>query len=154
MAIASSGIAVALFETYPVTLAVGTYDIGPFELDPFAGFALDMTRSDDGVANTGTCTVTLMVDDLILGLQNQLDGAGAAVAINDWAATELVRRILQVHPTAGPIPSSDADGVFTVGTTGVGQNYYRQPVLAPFTFRIVTATDSSTFSGATLYFLR
>jgi hypothetical protein len=135
-------------------LSVGTYDFGPFALGPFQGFLLDMTRSDDGVANTGTCTVTLMVNDLHLGLLTQLDGAGAAVAINDWAATELVRRQLQVHPTAGPQPSSDADGVFTVGTTGVASTYYRQPVQDPFTFRIVVATDTSTFSGGVIYFLR
>jgi hypothetical protein len=135
-------------------LAVGTYDIGPFALGPYSGFLLDMTRSDDGVANTGTCTVTLMVDDLHRGLITQLDGAGAAVAINDWAATELVRRQLQVHPTAGPQPSSDADGVFTVGTTGVASSYYRQPVQDPFVFRVVVATDTSTFTGAVLYFIR
>jgi hypothetical protein len=76
------------------------------------------------------------------------------VAINDWAAGENVRRLLQVHPTAGPMPSSDADGVFTVGTTGVAANYYRQPVQDNFTFRFVVATDASTFSSATLYFLR
>jgi hypothetical protein len=135
-------------------LPVATYNYGPFVLGDYRGFLLDMTRSDDGVANTGTCTVGLYVDDLHLGLITQLDGAGAAVAMNDWAATELVRRQLQVHPTAGPQPSSDADGVFTVGTTGVASSYYRQPVQEPFWFRVVVGTDTSTFTGAVLYFLR
>jgi hypothetical protein len=145
-----AGNAVEIF--IPGVYAVDTYDFGPFELGPFSGFLLDMTRSDDGT--NGTCTLTLMVNSLTLGLQNQLDGAGNAIAINDWAASENVRRQLQVHPTAGPAPTDDADGVFTVGTTGVAQNVYRSPVLDPFTFRMVVATDASTFTNATLHFLR
>ncbi len=146
-----AGNSVELFEPDSV-FAVGTYDFGPFELGLAAGILLDITRSDDGT--NGTCTIALLVDDLGRGLLAQLDGAGAAIAINDWAATEVVRRQLQVHPTAGPIPSSDADGVFTVGTTGVASTYYRQPVQDPFTLRMVVATDASTFSGAALHFLR
>jgi hypothetical protein len=145
-----AGNAVELF--VPGAFAVGTYDFGPFELGMASGILLDITRSDDGT--NGTCTITLRVNDPTLGALNQLDGAGAAVAINDWAAGENERRILQVHPTAGPIPTDDADGVFTVGTTGVAASYYRQPVLDPFTLRMVVATDASTFSGALLHFLR
>jgi hypothetical protein len=139
--------------------AVGTYDVGPFVLGGANGFILDMTRSDDGT--NGTCTVALMVEDPQIavvpgtsGLFSQLDGAGNAIDINDWAASENVRRTLQVHPTAGPMPTDDADGVFAVGTTGVASDYFRQPVQEPFWFRIVVATDASTFSRATLYFVR
>lgn len=146
-----AGNAVELFEPNTV-FAVGTYDFGPFELGLASGILLDITRSDDGA--NGTCTIKLMVNDLGRGLLTQLDGAGADVAINDWAAGEMVRRILQVHPFAGPMPFDDADGVFTVGTTGVAQNYYRQPVQDPFSFRMVVATDASTFSGASVHFLR
>lgn len=137
-------------------LATGTYDVGPFVLGAANGFVLDMTRSDDGT--NGTCTVALMVEDpeiaAATALYAQLDGAGAGVAINDWAAGENVRRTLQVHPTAGPVPSDDVDGVFAVGSTGVASTYYRQPVQEPFWFRIVVGTDASTFSRATLYLVK
>ena len=132
--------------------AVGTYDFGPFNLSGYEkGVLVDITRSDDGT--NGTATLTVFVDDAALGLVAQLDGAGATVAINDWAAGENVRRVLQIHPTAGPIPSSDADGVFAVGTTGVASTYFRQPVLCPLWLRLTVATDASTFSSATIYFL-
>lgn len=145
------GNAIELF--IPGVFAIGTYDFGPWQLGNFSGILLDMTRSAAGASTNGTCTVSLMVNDPTLGLLAQLDGAGAAVAINDWAANELVRRQLQVHPIAGPIPSSDADGVFTVGAAGVASTYYRQPVQDPFTLRMVIATDTSTFTGAVLHFL-
>lgn len=152
MALATAPTYAQLFEADTV-LAVGTYDFGPFVLGPhFNGFMLDATRSDDGT--NGTCTVTLMVDDPVLGLQAQLDGAGAGVDIEEWAATENARRQLGVHPTAGPMPTDDADGVFLVGSTGVASTYYRQPVLEPFWLRFVVATDASTFSSATLYFVK
>jgi hypothetical protein len=145
------GNAVELFEP-DTEFAVGTYDLGPFDLGGYSGFLLDITRSDDGT--NGTATITLMVDDISLGLQSQLDGAGAAVAINGWGAGENERRQLQVHPSSGPANADDADGVFQVGTTGVASSYYRQSVLDPFTFRLEVATDASVFSGAVLHFLR
>lgn len=150
-AIQFDGNATQLFAADTV-LAVGAHTFGPFYLGGFCGFLLDITRSDDGA--NGTCTLVLQVNDIALGVLSQLDGAGAAVAINDWAATENVRRQLQVHPTAGPIPSSDADGVFEVGATGVASTYFRQPVQDPFSFLFTVGTDASTFSSATLHFLR
>lgn len=131
---------------------VGTQDFGPFTMGEFTGIFLDITRSDDGT--NGTLDVTLLVDDYGTGSKlGWLDGAGNTVEINGLAAGENVRRTLQVHPTAGPAPSDDADGVFKVGTTGVASNYYRQPMPANFYLRFVTATDYSTYS-AVLHFLR
>lgn len=129
-----------------------TLSYGPFNMRDFSGILLDFTRTDDGT--NGTMALVLEVDDHASGTRLAiLDGAGAAVAMNDWAAGENVRRQLQVHPTSGPIPSNDADGVFTVGTTGVASTYYRQTMPADFYIKITGATDASVFFG-TLHFLR
>lgn len=126
------------------SLPVGTYTFGPFEMANFQGILIDATRDDDG--SSGTATLVLKQwSDAAGAQQSILDGAGAAVAINDWAAGENVRRQLQVHPTAGPAPSSDADGVFAVGTTGVASTYYRQPM--PPTFYVVLTVATDLFEG-------
>lgn len=134
------------------TIPVGTTTFGPFDLGGFSGILVDVTRSDDGAS--GTLAGVMTQDNHALGAtQSVLDGAGAQIEFNNWAAGENVRRQLQVHPTAGPCPADDADGVFKVGTTGVASNYYRQPVPSPFYLEFTAAVDTSTISG-TIYFLR
>jgi hypothetical protein len=133
------------------TLAVGAHTYGPFSMGDFSGVLLDVTRSDDGT--NGTLAVVIKVDDHASGDQlDLLDGAGAAVAMNNLAAGENVRRILQVHPTAGPAPSDDADGVFAYGTTGIAGTFYRQPMPADFYIVMTAATDASVIN-ASLHFL-
>ncbi len=123
-------------------LAVGTHTFGPFNMDLFGGILIDVTRSDDGSSGTMDLVVKSW-NDATGALESILDGAGAAVEMNGLAAGENTRRQVQVHPTAGPCPGDDADGVFKVGTTGVASNYYRQPMPPIFYVVATTATDYS-----------
>jgi hypothetical protein len=113
------------------SLAVGEHVFGPFHMDTFQGILIDLTRSDDGTNGTLALVVKSWSD------------AGAAVEMNGLAAGENVRRQVQVHPTAGPAPADDADGVFKVGTTGIASNYYRQPMPPDFYVVATAATDAS-----------
>jgi hypothetical protein len=132
-------------------LAVGEHTFGPFHMDLFQGILIDVTRSDDGASGTMALVVQSW-NEAEGALQDILDGAGSAVEMNGLAAGENVRRQVQVHPTAGPCPADDADGVFKVGTTGIASNYYRQPMPPEFWVVVTTATDYSD-AGIVLQFL-
>jgi hypothetical protein len=124
------------------SLAVGEHVFGPFHMDTFQGILIDLTRSDDGTNGT-LALVVKSWSDALGDYEDILDGAGAAVEMNGLAAGENVRRQVQVHPTAGPAPADDADGVFKVGTTGIASNYYRQPMPPDFYVVATAATDAS-----------
>jgi hypothetical protein len=140
---------VAAAGTVLSTAAATTY--GPFKMETYQGILIDLTRSDDGTNGT-LALVVKSWSDALGALEDILDGAGNPVEMNGLAAGENVRRQVQIHPTAGPCPSDDADGVFKVGTTGIASNYYRQPMPPEFYIVVTPATDSSTV-GISLSFL-